>query len=81
MPLPAAAPPALAAIVDDGAQRLLVRFASLSARAQRQGDPEIARRLDRSGLTAAATWLRAQHGPVPPPLLPVRPDLLEALED
>ncbi|ACA19026.1 hypothetical protein M446_4687 [Methylobacterium sp. 4-46] len=63
-PMAQAVPPGL--LLDDVPQRLLLHFAGLSVRAQQLREDELARRLDRAALLAAAAWLRSQHGPIPP---------------
>jgi hypothetical protein len=48
--------------VNDEVQRVLLQFASLSARAQELDDSEMAAWIDRVGLLAVAARLRAQDG-------------------
>ncbi|MGY2046649.1 hypothetical protein [Methylobacterium sp. JK268] len=52
------APPPPVPVVTDDVEQVLRRFADLSARAQRQGEPELAVVIDRAGLRAAAARLR-----------------------
>ncbi|ACA21144.1 hypothetical protein M446_6906 [Methylobacterium sp. 4-46] len=71
-------PPGL--LLDDVPQQLLLRFASLSARARQQCEDELARRLDHAALLAVATWLRSQHGAIPLRSIPARPCAPEPLQ-
>ena len=52
--------PRVEPLVIDDVQEALLRFASLSVRAHREGDPELARWIDQAGLRAAAARLRVR---------------------